>query len=57
MFSIMQLVNQSYMIGLCTLNLVNTTKKNCMTYVNESRKIKYINRKLHYIMLINSPSS
>ena len=45
------------MIGLCTLNLVNTTKKNCMTYVNESRKIKYINRKLHYIMLINSPSS
>jgi len=27
--------------------LINITKYNCMAYVNQSRKIKYINRKLH----------
>ena len=27
--------------------LINITKNNYMTYVNQSRKIKYINRKLH----------
>ena len=27
--------------------LINITKNNCMTYVNQSSKIKYINRKLH----------
>jgi len=29
------------------LGLINITKNNCMTYVNQSSKIKYINRKLH----------
>ena len=27
--------------------LINITKNNCMTYANQSSKIKYINRKLH----------
>jgi len=29
------------------LGLINITKNNCITYVNQSSKIKYINRKLH----------
>jgi len=27
--------------------LINITQNNCMTYVNQSSKIKYINKKLH----------
>ena len=27
--------------------LINITKNNCMTYANQSSKIKYINRKVH----------